>query len=54
MQSSTGHYSMHQQVTIVFLLKIVCTGVKFKSYFNVDKNHINRFLLLYVTIQKKV
>ena len=27
--------------------KIVCTGVKFKSCFNVVKNHTNRFLLLY-------
>ena len=26
--------------------KIVCTGVKFKSGFNVVKNHTNRFLLL--------
>ena len=26
--------------------KIVCTGVKFKSYFNVVKNHFSRFLLL--------
>ena len=26
--------------------KIVCTGVKFKSWFNVIKNHTNRFLLL--------
>ena len=27
--------------------KIVCTGVKFKSCFNVVENHTNRFLLLY-------
>ena len=26
--------------------KIVCTGVKFKSCFNVVENHANRFLLL--------
>ena len=26
--------------------KIVCTGVKFKSCFNVVENHTNRFLLL--------
>ena len=34
-------------VTII----IVCTGVKFKSCFNVVENHTNTFLLL--TIQKK-
>ena len=28
--------------------KIVCTGVKFKSCFNVVKNHTDKFLLFYI------
>ena len=44
MQSSNGHYSMHQQVSMVFLLLLVCLST---VCYNYVENSMGSMMLIF-------